>query len=252
MNLLWLAAGAFEANAQSTWDFAVEVSAVVQADPAKITLVWPQDSSAEPEAYMVYRRGPAGAGWQNDSVVKASRKHHSPNRRQTSGPSWRPILEDWGKGIVLPGSATSFVDADVEPGAAYEYQVVKNTPQYNGYGYIYAGLKVPLIENRGRLLLVVDKTFATELAEELGQLEQDIVGDGWTVKRLEVGRTDAVTSVKALIRAEYEADPATTKAVFLFGHVPVPYSGDIVPDGHAPDHEGAWPCDGYYGDMDGV
>jgi hypothetical protein len=25
-----------------------------------------------------------------------------------------------------------------------------------------------------------------------------------------------------------------------------------VPDGHAPDHQGAWPCDGFYGDMDGV
>ncbi len=42
------------------------------------------------------------------------------------------------------------------------------------------------------------------------------------------------------------------KAVFLFGHVPVAYSGDIVPDGHAPHHQGAWPCDGFYGDMDGV
>ena len=40
--------------------------------------------------------------------------------------------------------------------------------------------------------------------------------------------------------------------MFLFGHVPVPYSGDIVPDGHAPDHQGAWPCDGFYGDMDGL
>ena len=37
-----------------------------------------------------------------------------------------------------------------------------------------------------------------------------------------------------------------------FGHVPVPYSGDIVPDGHMPDHVGAWPCDGFYGDMDGT
>ena len=39
--------------------------------------------------------------------------------------------------------------------------------------------------------------------------------------------------------------------MFLFGHVPVAYSGDIVPDGHCPDHRGAWPCDGFYGDMDG-
>ena len=31
----------------------------------------------------------------------------------------------------------------------------------------------------------------------------------------------------------------------------MPYSGNIAPDGH-PDHVGAWPADGYYGDMDGV
>ena len=52
--------------------------------------------------------------------------------------------------------------------------------------------------------------------------------------------------MKDLIKAQYNADPANTKAVFLFGHVPVPYSGDIVPDGHYADHQGAWPCDGYY------
>src|SRR5207248_1131072 len=36
-----------------------------------------------------------------------------------------------------------------------------------------------------------------------------------------------------------------------FGHVPVPYSGLLNPDGH-PNHLGAWPADAYYGDMDGL
>src|SRR5207248_3538227 len=91
-----------------------------------------------------------------------------------------------------------------------------------------------------------------ELADELARLRQDLIGDGWTVIRLDVKRNDSVMSVKKRIRDEYNADRANTKAVFLFGHVPVPYSGDIVPDGHAPDHQGAWPCDGFYGDMDGA
>ncbi|HZV35965.1 MAG TPA: hypothetical protein VFB72_15425, partial [Verrucomicrobiae bacterium] len=39
--------------------------------------------------------------------------------------------------------------------------------------------------------------------------------------------------------------------VFLFGHIPVPYSGDIAPDEHVPDHQGAWPADVYYGDLFG-
>jgi len=59
-----------------------------------------------------------------------------------------------------------------------------------------------------------------------------------------------VASVKALIRADYVADTNSVNTVFLLGHVPVPYAGDIYPDGH-PDHEGAWPCDGYYGDLQG-
>src|SRR5262249_32625371 len=80
----------------------------------------------------------------------------------------------------------------------------------------------------------------------------DLTGDGWQVTRFDVSRKDTPASVKQKIKARYELDPANVKAVFLFGHVPVAYSGDIVPDGHAPDHQGAWPCDGFYGDMDGT
>jgi hypothetical protein len=48
----------------------------------------------------------------------------------------------------------------------------------------------------------------------------------------------------------YYQDPATLKAIFLIGHVPVPYSGYDDRDGH-PDHVGAWPADSYYGEMNG-
>jgi hypothetical protein len=109
-----------------------------------------------------------------------------------------------------------------------------------------------MTDNRGKLLMVVDNTHADALTNELGLLQQDLVGDGWSVIRLDVGRTDSVSSVKDKIKAQYSADPANVKCVFLFGHVPVPYSGDIVPDGHIPNHQGAWPCDGFYGDMDGT
>src|SRR5439155_18191774 len=81
--------------------------------------------------------------------------------------------------------------------------------------------------------------------------EQDLVGDGWTVLRADVARTETVPNVKKVIVADYKADPANVKALFLFGHVPVPYSGNIIPDGHYPDHQGAWPADAYYGDIDG-
>jgi hypothetical protein len=207
-------------GAENTVEYSVQVSVIVQTNPAAIRLNWPQDRCTLPTRYEVYRKAPES--------------------------SW------WGAASYLPGSAGTFLDTNVSIGAAYEYQVVKATPRYHGYGYIYAGIQLPPIEDRGKLLLVVDKTYAEELTSELAQLADDLRGDGWTVVRLNVNRSDSVLQVKSLIQAQYNADPAQVDCVFLFGHVPVPYSGNIVPDGHAPDHQGAWPCDGFYGDVDGT
>jgi hypothetical protein len=205
--------------ANQTMEYAVQVSARVQASPPQITLCWSADAAA-PNSYTIYRRVPGDSSW--------------------------------GRGLTLSGLQTSFVDRNVTLGISYEYQIVKKTAAYTGYGYIASGIHETLVENRGKLLLIVENTHAADLAQELERLQRDIVGDGWTVIRLEVNRTDSVQAVKAQIRWHYEADPANVKAVFLFGHVPVPYSGNIVPDGHYREHEGAWPCDGYYADMDGV
>src|SRR5256885_13181245 len=219
---LWLSIAAAVCGhaAEATWEYSVQASASVQTAPARITLSWPQDTVLTPNSYTIYRK-----------AVGAT---------------------SWGSGTTLPGTATSYTDSNVTSGAAYEYQIVKATSQYTGYGYIYAGINAPLTEDRGKLLLVVDNTYAANLASELTRLQQDLVGDGWTVTRLDVSRSDSVVNVKNLIKAQYALDPTNVKAVFLFGHVPVAYSGDIVPDGHIPDHQGAWPADGYYGDMDGT
>jgi phosphatidylethanolamine-binding protein (PEBP) family uncharacterized protein len=210
----------FAGRADTTAEYSVQVSATVKASPAQITLSWPQDSILIPKDYLVYRRAPGASSW--------------------------------GKPTTLPGSTTFYVDNNVSVGVAYEYQIVKETSGFDGYGYIYSGIDVPLTENRGTLLLVVDNTYAAQLDKELTRLQQDLVGDGWAVTRINVGRNDSVVHVKALIKAQYNLDPVNTKAVFLFGHVPVPYSGDIVPDGHYANHQGAWPCDGYYADMVGT
>ena len=205
---------------QNTRELSVQLSASVKAQPAQITLNWPQDIQGRPMSYTIFRKSPSATSW--------------------------------GKGVTLPGASTGYIDKEVLSGTSYEYQIIKNTKSYTGYGYICAGVNVAISENRGKLLLVVDKTYRNELASELDRLQSDLVGDGWTVKRLEVSRKDSPTAVKSQITREYNADPANVKMVFLFGHVPVAYSGDIVPDGHAPDHQGAWPCDGFYGDMDGT
>jgi hypothetical protein len=205
---------------EATWEYSVQVSATVQSSPPQITLFWPQDVTGTPRSYVVYRKA----------------------------------LDDasWGAGTVLSGSTTNYVDSNVTDGAAYEYQIIKTNSTYNGYGYIYAGLDAPLTESRGTVILVVDNTIASGLTTELTRLQQDLIGDGWTVLRHDLSRTSAVPDIKAVIQADYQADPSNVNTVFLFGHVPVPYSGDIAPDGHIPEHKGAWPADVYYGDMDGL
>jgi hypothetical protein len=127
------------------------------------------------------------------------------------------------------------------------------TTTLSSLGYVCGGINIPAIDHRGTVILVVDNTMAIPLSNELTRLRDDLVGDGWSVIRHDVGRADSVASVKALIKADYDAAPAEVKSVFLFGHIPVARSGDIAPTGHpSPVHQGAFPADLYYGDMDGV
>ncbi|MEW6155826.1 MAG: chitobiase/beta-hexosaminidase C-terminal domain-containing protein [Verrucomicrobiota bacterium] len=199
-------------------ELSVEVSAETRPSPPEIRLVWPGDSKAS--RFLVRRK----------LVAENS----------------------WGEQIILPGSSTNYLDSAVAVGTAYEYQIIKERNDgVIGYGYIASGMQLPLVEHRGTVILVIENRFASDLAFELKRLELDLIGDGWQVVRHEVAKEDPVTKVKSLIQADYAADPQNVRAVFLFGRVPVPYSGNIAPDGHTPDHEGAWPADLYYGEMDG-
>ncbi len=206
-------------GAVSTKDYSVQVSATVQTTPPQIQLSWPGDANAT--AYTVFRKS------------------------KTDG--------SWGGGIPLSPNATGYTDNNVVIGESYEYQIVKAgqaDTAFTGYGYIFSGIEAPLVEQRGKLILVVENTYAERLSAELTRLSQDLAGDGWVVVRHDVNRADRVANVKALIQADYNSDPGTVRTVLLFGHVPVPYSGNIKPDGHE-NHKGAWPADVYYADMTG-
>jgi PKD repeat protein len=198
----------------------VMLSATVQEDPPSITLHWPDD---DPNAtgYQLYRRTPF------------------------STDPWGPAL------ATLPAGTTTFTDTNVTPGNYYEYRIVKSAPGYAGYGYLFSGIRRFELEAYQYCILVVDDTHAGALEAEIDQLIADLQGDRWIVKRIDVSPDDPVTAVKDQILALYNEQPNVPHAVFLLGHVPVPYSGNINPDGH-PDHQGAWPADGYYGDVDGV
>jgi hypothetical protein len=203
------------APAQVAADVAVQVTATVQKSPPAIALHWPANAAAT--AFTVYRKAPGAAAW--GSAIAS-----------------------------LPGSATGHTDSAVAVGVPYEYWVSSNA---GASGYVLSGIEIPLVESRGKVVLVVDASMAPALASELARLESDLAGDGWVVIRRDVSRSETVANVKALIQTEYARDPTNVRAVFLFGHVPVPYAGATAPDGHS-NHYGAWPADLFYGDMDGV
>lgn len=218
-------------------DYAVQVSARVQVTPPQITLAWPADPDAT--AYTLYRKSRDAASWDASTA--------------------------------LPTNAIGYVDTNVAVGGTYEYRIRKDakegTSTYTGFGYIYAGVQAPLVDARGKVLLLVDATMANALAVELARLQLDLAGDGWTVLRYDVprqavaasdlntnnwpARAAEVAALKNVVLTNFAADPLNVKSVFLLGHVPVPYSGYLCPDGHG-DHCGSWPADVFYGDMDGV
>ncbi len=166
------------------------------------------------------------------------------HRRVVTDTTWSAPM------AILPGSAITFVDASAQVGVAYEYKVVRIASQI-GYGYVRSGISLPPVEQRGKLVLLVEAVLGSALEEELVQLKADLEGDGWLVITHSVSAASDPVDVRSLVMADHAADPDRVKAVFILGHVPVPYSGNIYPDGHL-EHMGAWPCDGYYGDVDGT
>lgn len=161
---------------------------------------------------------------------------------------------------------TAWIDDTTEAGKRYEYVVKAQTDYLNPeqyaewypYNIFAATLKTgiaavatgaPLVENRGRVLLVVEKSLAANLSIELERFEADLAGDGWTFARIEVLSTALPPAVRTAIQAEYYKDPVNTKKVILIGSVAQPYSGWLSPDGHG---QRVLPGDLYYGDMDGV
>jgi len=164
------------------------------------------------------------------------------SRKSKDSISWEDLIAN------LPGTVTSFQDTDVVVGTGYEYKVWTNPDQE---GYAYAGIRLPMVEDRGIVCVVVDNTQSDLLEMELLRLRYDLVGDGWEVVWEEVSPTDSPVDVKDLIVSHYNANPTRMKSVILFGRVPVPYSGNFAPDGHS-NHLGAWPADCFYADIDGT
>ncbi|MCE9530828.1 MAG: hypothetical protein K8T89_06860 [Planctomycetes bacterium] len=218
---------------------------------APIWAVPPQHAIAQASAEAIRTPSPKIVlKWKSDSKAKSWTLY-----RRSLGVDG---ADNWGAAINIPFDAAAkdirYVDTAVTVGSTFEYRIDKEATSdgqaYTASTFLLAGLEALPIENRGKLILLVDDRFVETLRPELTRLVTDLTGDGWEVIRHDVPSSKTVRQVKAIIKADYVADPSRVNTVFLFGHFPVPYSGNIAPDGHREDHRGAWPADVFYGDMD--
>jgi regulation of enolase protein 1 (concanavalin A-like superfamily) len=230
----WLLAAA-SGFAQTSRDTVVELTATTNSAAPYLTLNW--NTAASVTAQKFWRR------------VKGS--------------------TSWGTAIALGTGDVTYADTAALPGVAYEYsfQRTRSVAPTTAYGSLVAGCQVPLVEQRGKVILLVDNTMTTPLAPELSLLEQNLAGDGWKVFRHDVARSAVapantadtsyaprlaeVQAIRSMIQTDYNTAPGSDWALFIVGRVPMPYAGYIAPDGH-PDHSGAWSTDAYYGDVNGT
>ena len=205
----------------------IVVRATAEETPPRITLEWPR--TAVSGGFTIYRK-----------AVEAD--------------SWAAPLA-----TLTDAQATRFVDETAVPGTCYEYmlETIADLPAprqqtAKARGFLASGIALPAIDARGTVILLVDDTMAAPLAGELERLEQDLIGDGWSVVRHEVPRQATVCNsataaeveaIKKIILGDYDADRDSVKAVLLLGRIPLPYAGWLIPDGHG--HE-AREADTYY------
>ncbi len=164
-------------------------------------------------------------------------------KKQKGEPGWEILLDD------PAHSDVSFMDVEISLGITYEYGIQLTANGITAYGYLTVPVEGNVVDQRGTVLIVLEDALQQALPDELALFEKDLQGDGWNVLYEIVSPTESVVSVKEKILAVYTATQADLNSVLLFGNVPVPYSGNANWDGHA-DHQGAWPSDAFYADVD--
>lgn len=160
----------------------------------------------------------------------------------------------------IPVNDSTFSDT-ILTGSSFEYRFEKDTGVDGStiLGYSYSGHRFPAITARGKILLIIDSTHRVFLDTSIRTFRNDLTGDGWKTEVKWFSPSTTVGQIKTYIDNAYTADPLNVKSVVLIGDLAVPYSGDfkasgeVPPDGHTtgapPSHEGAWPSDCYYGDI---
>lgn len=210
----------------------------------KTKLSWPliQGEPGETHKYVaIYKRSQDSATYTLLAQFQAS-----------SGPlpeSWTDPNSSWGSRSIYR------VDLEFEQNFGFSTEIA-------------AGLKVTPKHSRGGLLLVVEDGQQVQTS----QFVSNLVAEGWSVTVRGWGRSkdssasgtavpvfdeewkNSIKQLKREILNEKAANPSF-KAVLFIGHLPIAYSGTVAWDGHnsaggGAVHEGAWPTDKYFGDLD--
>ncbi len=163
-------------------------------------------------------------------------------------------------GDLVKGPAKSYV-FKTSKNVEFAAQYLNPNNQAESIGYIAAGI-VDYPISKGRVILVIDSLIAADLKNETQQLQQDLLASGWFSNVLIVKRSENPEGIKSRIKSLLDQGSFKTNALYLLGHVPVPYSGYFSstgtrppPDGHVEgsgNHTGAWPADVFYSDFDGI
>jgi Secretion system C-terminal sorting domain/SprB repeat len=205
--------------AQSPQDLAVPVKISTGINPPAVLISWPNPVPSD----VVLRRRVKGQ----------------------AGNSWVELVN--APATLLDG----YFDLGLAGDAVYEYEVELKRNGNAAYGYAFASFFTPVIDNRGKILVFIDSTTADQLGADLITFKNDLRGEGWQPVPFKTGPSTTVQWVKNKIVTAYNAEPNNIKAVLLLGSVPVPYAGSNAWDNKS-DHTGAWPCDAFYGDVNGT
>src|SRR5204863_4417638 len=103
-------------SAQNPIDYTVSVTVQVQESPAQITLLWPANAGS--------------TGY----VIK---------RKSLTASSFTTVAN-------IAGSATSYIDTNVVAGIGHEYSITCTGAVVAGNSYVYAGIKLPAVDYRGK------------------------------------------------------------------------------------------------------
>jgi hypothetical protein len=92
--------------------------------------------------------------------------------------------KSWDLQATLNGSDTLWVDTNYLEGQAVEYRVSRTSSNYtgfNGNGYILAGFNIPEKKQLGKILVIIDSTYARVLSGEIENYLTQIRMEGFDV-----------------------------------------------------------------------